>query len=84
MHKTQKPHFPQLETRKHAKNRFCSGSLTVPKIFSARITTFSRAEITYASERVPFDQMKVSGKRFRAKKASTKFDKVLKIKQLLG
>ena len=46
--------------------------------------TFSQAEICYESGRVPFDQMEVSEKTHRTKKASTKYDKVLRIKQLVS
>ena len=64
---------------------FSRKSLIVPKKeASARKTTFSQAEIRHESGRLPSDQMKVSEKTRRAKKASTKYDKVLRIKQLFG
>ena len=51
---------------------------------SARKTTFSQPEIRYKRGRARFDQMKVPEKRTEPKKALTKYEKVLRIKQLLG
>ena len=49
-------------------------SLIVPKKeLSVRKTTFSQAEISDESGRVPFDKMQVLGKRTEPKTAETKF-----------
>ena len=84
---SRKPHFFSIWKQKtifREKNRIVSRkSLIVSKKeLSAQKTIFSRHEIRY--EKLPFDKMKVSEKRTEPKKALTKYDKVLRIKQLLS
>ena len=50
----------------------------------ARKTIFSQDEIRHESGRVPLVQMKVSKENAQNQKALTKYDKVLRMKQLFG
>ena len=83
--------FSQLETKnlffKKTFFQFFSENLILPKNDNlAQKTTFSEAEIRHESGRKPFDQMNVLEETHRpkSKKKSTKYDRVLRIKQLFG
>ena len=62
--KTRKPLFPRLETKNLLFEKIFFRKRLIEKKteLSARKTTFSQAEISYESRKVPFDQIKVSEK----------------------